>query len=828
MDQLSHDLRAATRSLAKNPAFTFGAALCFALGIGATSTMFAVVDTLFLRPPPGVGHPHALVRLHVPEPPGGVVSVRALGQPGSFSAVYATLRDNTRTLRGLAAYGALEDVSIGAGAHATGASAILVSGNYFTVLDVRPALGRFFLPGEDAGPGSPPAVVVSHTFWERHLGGDASAIGSALDINGHPFTIVGVAPPGFSGTEPGVTDVWIPGSQVARVRLRFEVLGAEPAEWEQMVGRLAPGVSRDAAQQELSAILQHVSEAPSGVARTPRVVVSSVFAARGPHPSRQAVMARWLALASALVLAIACANVAGLLVARAATRRSEIAIRLSIGASRWRIARLLLIEALLLAGLGAGAGIGLAAWAGRLVPAIGLRPLDFFAQGRVLVFAATAAVVCGVLFGMAPALSATRAELATAAKGGGEAYPGSRLRAALVVAQVALATILLTGAGLFVHSLRNLQAIQPGFDVGRLLRVSGDLVGAGYRGTALTAFYEQAVRRLVSIPGVEDATVASLVPLSGSMEVRVYNIPGQLDPGSGRGTGSAYYAFVGSGYFATIGTPLIEGRDFSEADRSGSQPVAIVNEALARREWPHGSPIGACIRVTEAPCFTIIGVAANAQYVRLGEDQRLAFFIPISQMELAFPATSRARLVAGEMAHVALLVRTARDPATVMAAVRDALQQLASSLPYMRAESLTDMLHLEIQPRRLGAAMFTVFGGLALVLAVIGLYGVVSYTVQRRTREMGVRIALGAAPYQVLGLVVRQGAWLILCGLTLGIAGGLGTGYLLARLLYGVSTMDPVTMGSACALLGGAGLVASYVPARRAMRVDPAEVLKAE
>ncbi len=828
MHALLHDLRTATRSLARSPASTFLAVVCFALGIGATSTIFGVVDTLFLRPPAGVGHPDAVVRVYVIQPPGGSVSAREFGQPTTFSAVYAILRDNTRALRGLAAYGTLEDVSIGAGEQATGASAILVSGNYFTVLDVEPALGRFFLSGEDGGPGSPPAAVVSHTFWERRLGADASVIGRTLAINGHPFTVVGVAPPGFSGIDPGVTDVWIPGSQVAHVRRRFEALGAEPSAWEQMVGRLASGVSRDAAQQELSAILQHASESSLRGTEAPRVTVGSMFAARGPHPSRQAMLARWVALAALLVLTIACANVASLLLARAATRRTEIAARLSIGASPWRIVRLLLVESLLLAGLGAGAGIGLAVWGARLVPTIGLPPLDFFAHGRVLAFAAAVAVVCGVLFGMAPAVWATRAELAVVIKGAGEVYRGSRLRATLVVAQVALAAVLLIGAGLFVRSLRNLQAIEPGFDIAHLLRVSGDLLRAGYSDTALAAFYERATQRLRAVPGVEGAAVASLVPLSGSMEERVYRVPGQLDPGSGAGTGSAYSAFVGSDYFNTIGTPLIEGRDFSEADRSGSQPVAIVNEALARREWRRRSPLGSCIRLSADACFTIIGVVANAQYVRLGEDQRLALFVPFTQMALAFPANSRAPMVASEMAHLTLLVRAARDPATVIAAAREALQQLAPSLPYLRVEPLTDMLRLEIQPRRLGARMFSVFGGLALVLAVIGVYGVVSYTVQRRTREMGMRIALGAAPHQVLGLVVRQGAWLILCGLALGIAGGLAVGRLVAHLLFGVSTMDPITIGSACALLGGAGLVAAYVPARRAMRVDPVDALRVE
>jgi putative ABC transport system permease protein len=825
-ERLLDELRHALRTLRKNPSFTAVAVLTLALGLGATSTMFGVVDTLFLRPPPGVGHPGNLVRLETTlrpgaQPPSGPIQIG--GYTTSFSRIYQTLRDNARALSGLAAYGALEDVSVGGGADAAPASALLVSGNYFLVLDVRPALGRFFLPAEDAGPGSPSAVVVSHAFWERHLHGDRSAVGKPLDINAHRFTVVGVAPAGFHGIDPGMTALWIPVSQQAHVRLHSEQLVEHPSPWEQMVGRLRPGASHDAAAQQLAAVLQGASP---GLAAF-QVNLLPVLAARGPHASREALIARWLAVAAALVLAIACANVANLLLARAATRRGDIAVRLALGASRWRLARQVLTESLLLAALGAGAGLLLAIGGARVLPTMGLPTVGVFAQGRVFLFAALAATACGMLFGLAPALSSARAELAIAMKeGGGEAYPPSRLRALLVVAQVALATVLLSGAGLFVHSLRNLLETDPGFDVAHLLRVSGDLTSAGYNDTTIALFKARAVQRLRELPEVVDASLVSSVPLSGADAVGSYHVPRRAEEAAGRGT--AYFAFVGSGYFTTTGTPLVQGRDFTDGDNGASPLVAIVNQALAQREWPHGSPIGECIGPSARVCYTIVGVAADAQYVRVGESQRLGWFIPIDQVGPFFPERFRADIVAEASEHLTLLVRTARNPVAAIPAVRHALQQLAPSLPYMRVEPFLEVLAPELEPRRLGATMFSAFGGLALVLAAVGLYGLVAYTVQRRTREMGIRIALGAAPRHVLGLVAWQGALLMLTGLAIGVGGGLAMAHLVAHLLFGVSAMDPVTFAGACVLLCGAGLVAGYFPARQALRVDPVNALRAE
>ena len=817
MESLLRDIRVAVRAMRRSPSFTAMAVLCLALGIGATSTIFGIVDVLFFRPPAGIGEPGAVVRPYIARRTGNIQT----GPEGSTRTSYPEyldLRDNTRSLSGVAAFMDVA-LSIGQGIGTEHADGLLASGNYFSVLEVRPALGRFFVPEEDNGPGSPRAVVLSHAYWQRRFGGDPAAVGKTLRIDGGSYTVVGVAPAGFHGVDVGAIDVWIPVSQATHVGVYAGFLTNRFAIEIQTVGRLALGMTRERAQAELQSIIRRVAaqqDTTGGMHLDPHptLTLGPIFAARGPSPSQQAIIARWLAIAAALVLAIACANTANLLLARAAARRKEMAVRLAVGARRWRLVRQLLTESVLLAVVGALGGLVLALWGTRLVPTVGLPPLRFFAQGRVLVFAVAAAVICGLVFGLAPALSASRTELAAAMKEGAREGMDrrSRLRSALMVAQVALAVMLLAGAGLFVHSLRNVQAINPGFDVNHLLHASLDLGSVGFPDSAIAPFDDRALDRLRAVPGVTGATLVSSTPLSGSLYMMGYEIPGhpgseQEPPGSEAVTNT-----VGPDYFTVIGTPILRGRDFTALDRQGGQPVAIVNEAFAKRNWPGESPIGKCIDIGKS-CHIVVGVAANAKYGNINESQRLAFFIPLDT-KLGYQGS--------------FLLRTAGDPAAVIPSVRRALLEMGGNLPYPEIQTFEQIMRPELQPRRLGAAMFGVFGLLALVLAAIGLYGVVSYAVEQRTHEVGVRMALGAQARQVRVLVVRQGALLTLIGLTIGVVGALAAARVITHLLFGVTATDPVTFAAVVVTLAVVAFVASWLPARRATKVDPIIALRSE
>ncbi|MBX6364570.1 MAG: ABC transporter permease [Gemmatimonadetes bacterium] len=818
LETLVRDARYAVRSLARAPGFTLVAVLCLALGIGATGTVFGIVDVLFFRPPDGVPDPGAIVRPYI------TVKGAQIFMDGSTEVsypTYVTLRDQTRSLSGLAGYGDVV-LSVGSGPDARREDGLVVTGNYFTVLGVRPALGRFFTPAEDAGPGSPPAVVVSWAYWQGALGGKPGAIGSRLVLDGHAYTIVGVAPRGFHGIDAGAPSIWVPVAHVARLGFAPDELERRTSWWLSTVGRLAPGVTRAQAQAELAPLITRALRADWGDDIQPRIVLGPVLAAHGPSPSRQARIARWLALAAALLLAIACANTANLLLARGVTRRKELALRLSVGASRARVVRQLLTESAVLALAGTALGLLLARGGTALLPAVGLPALSFFAQGRVLGFAVAVAAACVLLFGLAPAVAVTRGDLADATREGARAGVDhrSRLRGALMVAQIALATLLLVGAGLFVRSLRNVQAIRPGVDVDRLLVGSVDLATAGYGDTAAAAFFDRAVDRLRHVPGVRDVTLASYAPLSGGLSATAYSVPdgtsgasATIDLQQSLQGARAITMRVGPRYFATVGTPILAGRDFTDHDATG-EPVVIVNRAFAEHEWPGRSALGRCVDIgwkQDVRCYRVVGVAADARYVGLEEPRRMVFFQPIQRD----PEGSRV-----------LLIRAERDPAALAPAVRRALADLDPRLPYVELKPLTDVLRPQLQPRRLGASMFGAFGLLALLLAAVGLYGVVSYTVAQRTHELGVRMALGARRAQVLRLVVRQGVRLALVGLLIGAAGAFAVTRFVTHLLYGVTATDPLTFAGVALVLAGAAVLASLVPAHRATRVDPVIALR--
>jgi len=824
-ESVARDVRVGVRALWRMPAFTAVAVLCLALGIGAVSTIFGIVDSLFFRPPPGVTGAARLVRPYIIRKTGMITGD---GSRTSYPE-YLDLRDNARSFSGVAAF-TMVSLSVGQGRDASSPDGMLVSRNYFSVLGVKPALGRFFVAEEDNGPGSPPAVVLSNAYWQQQFGGDRSAVGKTLIVSGRSFQIVGITPPGFRGIDASQPDLWVPFAQAAHVGYDESMLANRFSIWLQIVGRLAPGVTRDRAQADIKGVVWHVAESNPQLDPHPGVVLGPVFAARGPSPSMQATIARWLAIAALIVLAIACANTANLLLARAATRRREIAIRLSVGASRGRLVRQLVVESLLLSSAAAVLGMFIALWATDLVPVSGLPPLSFFAQGRVLAFTILVATLSGLLFGIVPALWATRADLATVMKEGVREGVDrrSKLRATLMIVQVALAVVLLTGAGLFVHSLRNIQDVNVGFDIQRLLHGSVDVSSLALPDSGAATFHDRALERLRAVPGVVDATLIQGIPLSGSMMSMGYSIPGQATPspdahaGSHAGTASTSHPItwmVGSHFFSTTGIPIRAGRDFTDADRKGAMPVAIVDESFARREWPGGNALGKCIALgsrKQPQCYTVVGIAQNANLVSLETQRFPEYFLPLAQ----YPGPSTR--------YQAFLIRTTGSPSRLIGAIRNALDELEPNLPYVELRTMPEILRPVLQPRRLGASLFAVFGALALVLAGIGLYGVIAFAVAQRTHEMGIRLALGARPRDVVTLIVRQSAVLMLAGLVIGIAAALAAAKLVTGLLFGVTPVDPVTLAGVVVLLAAAATLASWLPARRATRVDPMVALRSE
>ena len=822
------DLTFALRSLRRTPGFTAAAILCLALGIGATSTVFGIVDALFFRPPPGVGEPGGIVRPYIDER-----SKYAMlsNTPSVSYLTYQAWRDGAKSLSAVAAFSSL-GLSAGLGSAARHVDGYLVSGNYFAVLRAQPVLGRLFTAEDDAGPGSPPTAVISHAYWQRMYGGDRAVLGKPIVLDGHEYSIIGVAPTDFHGVDADNADVWITVSHASLVGYPAMYLTSNNAFWLQTVARVAPGVSHEVARAELESIFRHVAQTGGAQASPPSYLhlsLGPILAARGPRTSDSARIARWLALAAALVLAIACANTANLLLARATVRRKEMAVRLSLGASRSRLTRQLLVESIVLALLGALAGLALAYWGSDLVPAVGLPPLSFFSQGRVLVFTSAAAVACGLVFGLAPAWAASRAELSGALKEGAREGVDhrSRLRTFLMIVQIALAVVLLTGAGMFVHSLRNTESVNLGMDAQHLLAVSVDLSVVGYKDSASARFDELARQRLDALPGVRSASLAGMVPITGGYMVNDFRVPDAATPSHSMsdaadlmsamtGPDAALSWNAGADYFGTIGTPMVAGRDFSAADVESNAHVVIVNQAFATRMWPGKAALGRCVDMQDENskwvCYSVIGVAANAKYSNLVETQRQSFWTPITP----------------SMGSMNILVRTSGDAAAAVTSVRRALSSLAPGLPYIEVKPYTEVLRPQLQPRLLGASMFSVFGLLALVLAAIGLYGLMSYLVGQRTRELGLRMALGAQRRDVLAMVLRRALALTLGGLAIGLVGALASARLITHLLYQVSAVDPSSLVGVVVVLVATALVAAWLPAYRASRVDPMVALRSE
>ncbi|HEX6739600.1 MAG TPA: ABC transporter permease [Vicinamibacteria bacterium] len=833
LGDLWQDVRYGLRTLRQRPGFTAAAVLTLALGIGANTAIFSLVNSVLLQRLPA-REPERLV--HLTFDGGGVFSYPD----------YVDLRDHQQAFEGLAAWGGIT-ASLNSESQTEFVTGLIVTGNYFDVLGVYPALGRLLSTGDDVKPGAHPVVVLNHSFWRTRFGARADVVGRELLLNGQRFTVVGVAPEGFQGTQPGTPrSLYVPMMMQAVMRppragysgdMDPDLLRTRTNRWLTALGRLKPGVTPAQAAGSLDAVAQGFI--PNRPASAPPLRL----AALPVHVGDPGVRARLTATAQLLmavvgaVLFLACANVANLLLSRAAARRREIAVRLALGASRWRLVRQLLTESLLLAGGGGAAGLLLAFWIMRAfagaAPPPGALPIAVQAaiDGRVLAFTLALSLLAGLAFGLAPALAATRPALTGALKDesfvADERARRFNLKQALVVSQVGLSLALLVAAGLFVRSLQRVQAVSPGIDVDRLVSAQLPVNLLRYTRAQGREFYTRVVERMEALPGVESAAVARVAALGGGgrttslhLEGRAGNAQRFLSEGGigadARAREQVNVNVVGPRYFHTLGVALRAGRDFDARDVENAPGVAVVNEAFWRLHYPdreRGAVPGQRLSLGNAdgPWREIVGVVADAKQRSLTEDPLPTVYVPLAQ---------------NHESGVILYVRTSLEPAALLPTLRREVQALEPNLPLPDLRTLRETVAGSTYAARMGATLLGAFAALALFLAAIGVYGVTSFSTAQRTREIGVRMALGARRRDVGTLVLKHGLRLVALGVALGLLLAFGSARALERFLYGVSGTDPLTFALVPLLLAAVAFVACLVPARRATRLDPLDALR--
>jgi predicted permease len=811
-----HDIEYALRQVRRAPGFTLIAVLTLALGTGANTALFSLADAVILSARPGV-NAQGLA---------WIVPVNERGRPSSMSYPdYIAYRELRGVFEDVASYTTTR-LAI---ADASGSEIVrgqVATGNLFSVLHTPMAIGRPFLPDDDRTFGTGALAVISHSLWQRRYAGGHDVIGRSLSINGQPFTIVGVATAGFNGADlEEQRDVWVPMSMVGVAIPGTRDPRQQSGYWFlETIGRLSSGVSLSQANVAARTVAERIVQTdPQGHAR---MTVSVTSAEGGLPPSARGDVIPLVMLSLAvtgIILLIACANVSNLLLGRAVARRREIGIRLSLGASRWRVVRQLLVESLLLAAIGSVAGFICAVWVADYLIASAVIPVPLELDlVRPFVFALAIAVASGVLFGLAPALHATRSDLQATVKGvSRQAQRRSRLQGAFVIAQVALSLLLLVTAGLFLRAFDKANRLDLGFDASSsVLAMSFDLGLQNYSDARAESFIRELSARARGMPGVEQVSFTNLIPMGSRLIATV--IEREADAGAARAAdehgpmANVFESTVRPGYFSTIGIPLLRGRDFSTADREGAPEVVIVSEGVAARFWPGQNPIGKRVSFGEptGPFFTVIGVAREALTAGLEERWRSGVYRP----QLQRPVTK----------DLTLLVRVRGDATPLAAPLRDAIHALDPSIPLQQVQTLAQYKRQKLQDRRTGSAILGVFGALALMLASIGLYGVMSFVVRQRTREIGIRIALGAVQHQVVRLFVRDGLRLTMVGLGIGLVLSLAVTRLLGAMLVGISPSDALTFGGVAMLLAAVALLACWLPSRRAARVDPMEALRLE
>jgi len=821
------DLRYAVRWLKKSPGFTVIAVASLAIGIGFNTALFAVVDALLFKPLP-VAAPERLVDVFTSDSTGSVTFST------SSYPDYLDLQAQNEVFDGIVGYSPML-AALNLDKRSRLAIGEIVSGNYFQIFGVPAALGRTIRPEDDA-PSAPPVVMVSHRYWTRDLGSAPDAIGGTMRIRGNRYTIVGVTPAGFNGMVPMLSpEMWIPVS----ASLDVEPLGIKDTvpsptgttrldrradRWLFMRARLAPGKTIEEARANLAVLMARL-EAANPVTNKGRQLTLKSTSDVHFHPVADPIVlpiAAGLMTLVGLVLLIACANVTSMLLARASSRQKEIGIRLAIGASRSRLVRQLVTESLLISLLGAIGGTLLAWWLTSAVAALSLPlpiPLvfDLRIDLRVLTFTAGATLLAGLIAGLAPAIQASNPNVTADLRGETIASQtaGRRwtLRDALVAGQMAVTVLLLVVAALLTRSFLAAQRTSPGFAVNSLAVLSTDTGMLRYSEERSRQFYEQAIARVTSIPGVESAALATRVPLQVNPNRWELWMPDRHQPGEHGDT--IEVTTVSTGYFQTLGVPIVEGRAFTNADGPNSQRVAIVNETFANRYWPRQSAIGKTFRTrgSEGPLFEIVGVSADHKVLTLSERPTPFLQIPRSQRPGSYAA---------------IIARTRGDADALLRDMRRELLALEPNLVFVENQTMEAEVDATLFPMRASAWLVSGIGLVAMVLAAIGLYGVIAYSVARRTREIGIRVALGARPGAVVGLVMRQGLLVALVGLGAGCLLAVVAARAIAGVLYGVSAADPLSWLTAAAVLLIASAIANLVPAWRAAHVDPCEALRTE
>ncbi len=805
------DSRYALRMLRKSPAFSAIAIFTLALGIGANSTIFSWINSTLLNRIPGLAHANDFA----------AVFAGTASEPGSFSYPdYVDLRARNQSFSGFLAY-SLSSMNLTGEGKPERVWGMMASVNYFDVLGVHPILGRGFLSSEDTKAGGAPVVVIGYHLWQTRYGGNLSLIGRTIAINRHPFTVIGIAPPVFQGTQTGLrSELWVPLAMQPQVAPFPNVLDDRDAKWLFGLGREKPGITREQAQAEMSSLYKEIADQfPLSHQGDMAMTLHPLW--RAPFTSNyymHTILFLLMGIAG-VVLLLACANVANLLLVRGIGRRREIAIRRSLGATRGRLVRQLLVESLIFSSCGGAVAILFTLWtAGTLskfIPPTSIPiSMNVHVDRSVLLATVLISLASGVVFGILPALRSSSFQPVAILKEEAGSVAGGRRKArlsgALVVAQIALSLLLLVCAGLFIRSFQNAQRFSPGFNPHHVMLASYDLSGTGYSHAQGLEFDRQLLAKLQALPSVQSATLANWVPLS------FFNPSNEIQPEDyvpqPHESLAVEDALVGPDYFKTLEIPMLAGRAFGPQDGEKSQPVAIVNRKFAEAYWPRKDALGKRIRV-DGTWRTVVGIARTANYQNIGESPRAFVYLPLLQNY--YPGVS-------------VEVRVVGDPLAFVATAEQAVHELDADLPVYDPATFDSRVRLNTTNQRLAGAFVGIFGVLALILASVGIYGVLAYTTRQRTHEIGVRMALGGAPRDVFALVLRQGAKLVLAGVALGLAASLALTRALSSQLFGVTPTDPLTFGGVAIVLTLVALAACYLPARRAMRVDPMVALRHE
>ena len=813
MTSFWQDIRYSLRMIVKAPGYAAIAILTLALGIGANTTIFSWINSALLNPVPGISNPSEVVSL-------------TLGTPGQpFGFTYPDLeavRNGQQSFTGIAACWFVQ-MSVTGKAKPERVWGMVASANYFDVLGVRPFLGRAFLPAEDEKPGGAPVVVISYRLWQTHFGANPNVVGQNIEINKHAYTIVGVTPAAFQGSQTGVrTEIWVPIMMEAQLDARGDLIHDHHNFWLLIFGRLKPGVSLAKAQAEMTLRLKpEAKNYPEEHKGKDTVTAYPLWRNPWGLNSFLSTLLPMLMIIAGLVLLLACANVANLMLVRSVARRREIAIRMSLGASRWRLVRQLLVESLMLALAGGGVALLITFWtAGSLMKF--MPDTDFplsltIGTDRTVMFATLAiALLTGIIFGILPALRSSGVAPITVLKEDSSSASGTlrkaRLAGGLVVAQISLSLLLLVCAGLFIRSVRSAQQIYPGFNSHNVWIASYDLFTAGYSEATGAEFDRQLVARLEALPGVQSVSLSNRVPLGfggGSTSVKPEGYVSQPNE-----VMETQAAVITSNYFKTMQIPIVKGRDFSPQDTKSSQRAAIVSEAFAERYWPHQEALGKQLNSDFTnEWFTVVGVARDTKVRALNETSTPFVYLPLYQYYKA---------------DMIINARVAGDPLTVGKAIQNTVHELNPDLVMYNVNTLESQELFASFGQRVAGTFVGAFGLLALVLAAVGIYGVTAYTTRQRTHEIGIRVALGARKEDILRLVLGHGLRLTLTGLGFGLAASFALTRYLSGLLLGVTSHDALTFSSVAALLCAVSLFACYIPTRRAMRVDPMVALHYE